>query len=419
LRLQDLIEALSKLGLSEYESKVYITLIKLGISEIKEIAAHSKVPRTKIYPVLKSLEKRGLVVIIPEKPIKAKALTPTNSLLEQIKELEENLIIMKNAVLELQKIYESSSKKIKIEEQKYWIIKDDEIIKHINDTLAQASKYVYFVINNDGLEILSKCYDVINRISKSGINVKIYTNSNSLIINKLLDLIEIKYISNTYDSNFILIDGKDLIVFNKNGKQFIAKHLSDLCICNIINHTLSQIDKQAFDSLIPLIIQQLPNFKKSFIDEHKNFILPIFFYVLMETISKKGENVYDFLAELGRKIINSIEPFPILPNIQETLDLLSYLYLIDEGIKVKFTWDGSYLLCEYSGELPDFYKIAYERGFSISPSVWSICLLGLMSIFGYYLICEEENFKSNYWYIKYKVINKSVSQITKAIKEIH
>lgn len=420
MKLQDLIYALNKLGLSEYESKVYITLVQLGVCGIKEIAAHSKVPRTKIYPVLKSLEKRGLVTIIPGKPRKAKALTPSNSLFEQIKELEENLNIMKNAVIELQKIYESLSKKDKFEEQKYWIIKgNDEIIKRINEIIISASEYVYFVLNNDGLDIiLNKCYNAIDNISKSGINVKIFTNSNSLMINKLSELVEVKYVSNISDNNFILVDGKDFIIFNKNMKQFIAEHLNDPHICNIINQVLNQIDKQAIDFSISLLIQQLPNFKKSFIDEHRNFILPIFFYVLMETISKKGENIFNFLAELGKKIINKIEPFPILPNIQETLDLLGYLYLIDEGIEAKFTWDEKYLLCDYSGNLPESYRMAYEYGLSISPSIWSICLLGLMNIFGYSLVREEEEFNSNHWHIKYKLIGKSVSHIPTAMTDI-
>ncbi|MEM0101000.1 MAG: helix-turn-helix domain-containing protein, partial [Candidatus Methanomethyliaceae archaeon] len=123
LQIKDLVYALTRLGLSEYESKVYITLLQLGVCGVKELTVNSKVPRTKIYPTLKSLEKKELVTILPGKPVRAKALMPTKVLTEPLKDLEENLQLLKNAIQELQRIYENFSNKEKFEEQKYWIIR--------------------------------------------------------------------------------------------------------------------------------------------------------------------------------------------------------------------------------------------------------------------------------------------------------
>lgn len=61
-KYMELYQKLSKaLGLSSYESKVYITLQNYGPLHVKNIAKYSSLPRTAIYPPLINLTHKGLV----------------------------------------------------------------------------------------------------------------------------------------------------------------------------------------------------------------------------------------------------------------------------------------------------------------------------------------------------------------------
>jgi len=53
-----MIENLKKLGLSEYEAKVYVTLVGLGKATARENEA-SGVPRTRVYDVIEKLAFQG------------------------------------------------------------------------------------------------------------------------------------------------------------------------------------------------------------------------------------------------------------------------------------------------------------------------------------------------------------------------
>lgn len=57
-------KALQALGLSTYESTVYLGLIERGRSNISEIAAQADVHRMFVYAALKNLQQRGLVSVI-------------------------------------------------------------------------------------------------------------------------------------------------------------------------------------------------------------------------------------------------------------------------------------------------------------------------------------------------------------------
>lgn len=57
----EIVDALKVLGLSEYQSKVYIAIIGYGSASASEISMASKVPQNKVYSVLKELEEQGLV----------------------------------------------------------------------------------------------------------------------------------------------------------------------------------------------------------------------------------------------------------------------------------------------------------------------------------------------------------------------
>jgi len=63
-------------SLSEYEARVYITLILSGPANISRISQLSGVPRTKCYSVVRSLISKGLAMRVSTKPLIVDAIKP-------------------------------------------------------------------------------------------------------------------------------------------------------------------------------------------------------------------------------------------------------------------------------------------------------------------------------------------------------
>jgi HTH-type transcriptional regulator, sugar sensing transcriptional regulator len=57
-------------GLTEYQARVYLTLLDVGSATASQIAPLSKVPRTRIYTTMQQLHHKGLVQILPEAPLR-------------------------------------------------------------------------------------------------------------------------------------------------------------------------------------------------------------------------------------------------------------------------------------------------------------------------------------------------------------
>ena len=64
----DPIEALESLGLSNYESRVFVALQKLGTGTAKDVSGVAEVPRSQVYGAAESLESRGLIEIQQSTP---------------------------------------------------------------------------------------------------------------------------------------------------------------------------------------------------------------------------------------------------------------------------------------------------------------------------------------------------------------
>src|SRR6266498_4379245 len=114
----DLVANLEEFGLSKYESMAYITLVSRGTLGASEIAYYSNLPRTKIYTTLKKLEKKGLSMIVEQKPLSASAVSPQEAFIEIISLHEKRLKNMKKIVQVLKKI-EGGKRISGIEEKKY------------------------------------------------------------------------------------------------------------------------------------------------------------------------------------------------------------------------------------------------------------------------------------------------------------
>ncbi len=67
---REAVEALERLGLTNYEAKVFIALQRLGSGSARDVAEESDVPRPQVYSTAESLEARGLVDVQRSDPIR-------------------------------------------------------------------------------------------------------------------------------------------------------------------------------------------------------------------------------------------------------------------------------------------------------------------------------------------------------------
>jgi sugar-specific transcriptional regulator TrmB len=100
--MNNVVEKLLQLGLTEYEAKTYTALLNTHLCTATQASEKSGVPRTRIYQVLESLQRKGWIRVYSGVPLLFKAIEP-RFVFEKVKEdyveLLENLkTTLKNQV---------------------------------------------------------------------------------------------------------------------------------------------------------------------------------------------------------------------------------------------------------------------------------------------------------------------------------
>src|SRR4030042_2088041 len=106
------IDSLKRIGLSEAEIKVYLSLLKLGKANVTKLAEESGVHRTNIYSILDKLKEMGLVSYFNEDNKMKFKVTDVKNLLNYTKESEEAI---SSLIPDLKEIQETVKEEIGVE----------------------------------------------------------------------------------------------------------------------------------------------------------------------------------------------------------------------------------------------------------------------------------------------------------------
>ena len=99
--LENRINLLFKFGFSSNQSKIYLHLSKMGNKTASQLSKNLNIPRTETYHLLKTLQEKGCVFRIHEKPMQF-GMVPIEEFLEKwihseknkVKKLEEILYLI-------------------------------------------------------------------------------------------------------------------------------------------------------------------------------------------------------------------------------------------------------------------------------------------------------------------------------------
>jgi len=148
--MESVVKKLQKVGLTEYEAKVYLSLLSDHLNSATKISEKSGVPRTRVYSVLESLENKGWIRIYSGIPLLFKAVDP-REVFEKIQKDYNDF---------LGSIQTTLDKEVKEMKEKFMILKFDIGLEGLKEEMKKA-KTIW--INNATSDFLKKVKDTFSK----------------------------------------------------------------------------------------------------------------------------------------------------------------------------------------------------------------------------------------------------------------
>ncbi|MCD6530137.1 hypothetical protein J7L06_07635 [Candidatus Bathyarchaeota archaeon] len=146
--------------LSEYEAKVYTTLVILGSSDARKVSARSGVPRTKVYKVLKGLVDKGFVLKIPNMPAVFAPVSPQKVFGGLIEEYKSRTRFLIDLVKKLEETYRRNLSLIGLERAEVWILKGrKENLRKAEEIISSVENFLTLTTTENGSILFFKLFN--------------------------------------------------------------------------------------------------------------------------------------------------------------------------------------------------------------------------------------------------------------------
>jgi len=209
--------------LNLYETKVWLALLSKGVASVGEVATISRVPRSRTYDVLESLEKKGFAIIRMGKPVKYLGVKP-QIILERIKtdirktaeERVNDLSKIKETdeFMKLEELYKQGINPVKREDISASLRGKSNISNFLREIIKNAEKEVIICTNVEEIKSKTKLFSqTISILKDSNIKIKIALSGDINSIKEIEDKLQIKVKRIEIDAKFFIIDRKEILFY--------------------------------------------------------------------------------------------------------------------------------------------------------------------------------------------------------------
>jgi sugar-specific transcriptional regulator TrmB len=249
------ITALRRLGLTEYESRLYLALLRNGPIKASQLSFFGQVPRTRTYGAIKELQRKGLVSITPEKPELYAALSPLEVLMPIVTRLDHDVRDSEQVIQSLAMTYESSKylrRNVPTQSDQFWQTDGRKNISNqLNELMNGASHSICYSTSAAGLIRAYKVHaEALEHAVKKGATVRLLspvTPENSALVTEFSEIVDFKAAEEPFAS-FVCVDSKELVVLDSRPDDVRTDQGFDVAVWTI-NRLLVELFERLFDEV--------------------------------------------------------------------------------------------------------------------------------------------------------------------------
>jgi len=209
--------------LNVYETKVWLALLGKGVASAGEVASISRVPRSRAYDVLETLEKKGFAIVKLGKPVKYIGIKP-KIILEKLKnnvkkKAEEKIINLAkiketDEFLKLEELYKNGINPIKKEDLSVALKGKSHISNYLKEILQNAQKEIMICTNAEEVKSKTKLFQqTFGILKKAKIKVKFALSGSEDSVKQIENKFEMKIKRVNIDTKFFIIDRKEMLFY--------------------------------------------------------------------------------------------------------------------------------------------------------------------------------------------------------------
>ncbi|MHA2029785.1 MAG: TrmB family transcriptional regulator [Candidatus Kariarchaeaceae archaeon] len=212
---------LNELGLNEYESRAYLTVLEAGIVVAREISDRSGIPYAKVYQVLENLIQKQLIIGDESRPKKFRSKNPSEAFFERLDSIEtewtekhqRRVDLVTREINGFEDLFKTNKENIKEEQGVWTIVGLTNIISRIQKLVDKTNNKLR-VITQDPEFIIPKLPNV-----KNSVTVEIKSNAKNDLLADFSD--KIIQVDEVGSATIIIFDDfAHLSIIAKNKGQF-------------------------------------------------------------------------------------------------------------------------------------------------------------------------------------------------------
>jgi len=202
-------KVLREVGLTDYETRAYLSLLERGVLTASEVSEHGGVPYSKIYETLNSLERKGWVEAERGRPSRYFPKSPSEALEATRLRLEDMVGGWKRVVLgELQPLYERRELR---EKPDIWILRGEfGVLAKLKEMLSTAKKELMVAAPAFAKGFLDASVPLLSQLRGRDVNVQVMV-TRGWDLKKIANVGEVRVRDGMFGGG-VIVDGREALL---------------------------------------------------------------------------------------------------------------------------------------------------------------------------------------------------------------